>query len=180
MDYESRFAERAHIEDNLRQFHAPLGVYITLGNHEYRANRFAKLRWLQKTGGVLLIDSVVMPDSTFYLVGRDDATNKGRKPLSRLLEGVDKRKPVIVADHQPRFDEIVMNRCDLGLHGHTHNGQFWPYSWIIKLVYRCSYGYYKEGASQFYISSGIGFAGPPYRIGTKSELAVIRVIFHRN
>ncbi len=180
MDYESRFAERAHIEDDLRKLHAPLGVYITLGNHEYRANRFAKLRWLQKTGGVLLVDSVVMPDSTFYLVGRDDATNKGRKPLSRLLDGVDKRKPVIVADHQPRFNEIVMNRCDLGLHGHTHNGQFWPYSWIIKLVYRCSYGYYKEGGSQFYISSGIGFAGPPYRIGTKSELAMIRVTFHRN
>ena len=87
---------------------------------------------------------------------------------------------IFLCYHQPRFDEIVMNRCDLGLHGHTHNGQFWPYSWIIKLVYRCSYGYYKEGASQFYISSGIGFAGPPYRIGTKSELAVIRVTFHRN
>ena len=75
MDYESRFAENAHIEEDLRQLKAPLGVYIVYGNHEYRANRNAKYRWLQKTGGTLLIDSVVQPDSTFYLT-----INRGRSP----------------------------------------------------------------------------------------------------
>lgn len=63
MDYESRFAEKEHIEDDLQQLKAPLGVYIVYGNHEYRANRHAKYRWLKKTGATLLIDSVAMPDS---------------------------------------------------------------------------------------------------------------------
>lgn len=89
MDYESRFAENAHIEDDLKQLKAPLGVYIIYGNHEYRANRNAKYRWLQKTGGTLLIDSVVQPDSTFYLIGRDDFIHKKRKSLHSLMEGVD-------------------------------------------------------------------------------------------
>lgn len=48
MDYESRFAEMEHIEDDLQQLKAPLGVYVVNGNHEYRANRFAKYRWLAK------------------------------------------------------------------------------------------------------------------------------------
>ena len=48
LDYESRFAEKAHIEEDFRQLEAPLGIYATYGNHEYRANRFAKERWIRK------------------------------------------------------------------------------------------------------------------------------------
>lgn len=178
MDYESRFAENAHIEDDLKQLKAPLGVYIVYGNHEYRANRHAKYRWLQKTGGTLLIDSVVQPDSTFYLIGRDDFIHKKRKPLHSLMEGVDTGKPIIVLDHQPwSFAEMNMNEVDLGLHGHTHNGQLWPYPLLMNLVYECPYGYYKKGPTQFYVSSGIGIAGPPYRVGTVSELVVLHIRF---
>lgn len=180
MDYESRFAEDEHIEDDLRRLEAPLGVYIVNGNHEYRANRFAKFRWLKKTGGVLLMDSVVSPDSTFYLVGRDDFINKKRKPLQSLMHDLSPDKPVIVLDHQPwSFAEMNMNGVDLGLHGHTHNGQFWPYPLILKLIYEKPYGYYRKGPTQFYVSSGIGFAGPPFRIGTHSELVVLNIKFEK-
>lgn len=178
MDYESRFAEKAHIEEDLHQLEAPLGVYIIYGNHEYRANRNAKYRWLQKTGGILLIDSVAQPDSTFYLIGRDDYVNKKRKPLHALMQDVDIRKPIIVLDHQPwSFSEICMNSADLSLHGHTHNGQIWPYPLVLKLVYECPYGYYRKGSTQFYVSSGIGIAGSPYRVGTVSELVVLHIHF---
>lgn len=179
IDYELRIAAREHIEEDLRRLRAPLGVYITLGNHEYRANRIAKQRWLRRTGGTLLIDSVVQPDSTFTLVGRDDYTNRHRAALSQLMRGVDMSRPVIVADHQPKFREVVMNGADLGLFGHTHAGQIWPFSWIIKLAYAHSYGYFREGPAQFYISSGIGCAGPPYRIGTRSELVVLHIRFEK-
>jgi len=178
MDYESRFAEREHIEDDLQQLEAPLGTYIVYGNHEYRANRYAKYRWLQKTGGILLIDSVVMPDSSFYLIGRDDYINKKRAPLRSLMKGLDLTKPVIVLDHQPwSFTEMAMNKVGLGLHGHTHNGQFWPYPLLLKFIYEQPYGYYRKGNSQFYVTSGIGIAGPPYRVGTVSELVVLHIRF---
>lgn len=178
MDYESRFAEMQHVEDDLQQLEAPLGTYIVYGNHEYRANRHAKYRWLQKTGGILLVDSVVMPDSSFYLIGRDDYINKKRAPLHSLMKGLDPTKPVIVLDHQPWcFTEMVMNKVDLGLHGHTHNGQFWPYPLLLKFIYEQPYGYYRKGDAQFYVSSGIGIAGPPYRVGTVSELVVLHIRF---
>jgi hypothetical protein len=178
MDYESRIAVNQKVEEELRQIHAPLGTYIVLGNHEYRANINAKHKWLLQTGGTLLIDSVAMPDSTFYLVGRDDLVNKKRKPLHSLTKDLDPDLPVIVLDHQPlAFNEMVMNKVDLGLHGHTHNGQFWPYPLIMKLIFECPYGYYKKGDTQFYVSSGIGCAGPPYRVGTVSELVVLHITF---
>ena len=176
LDYESRFAEKARIEEDLQRLNAPLGVYMTLGNHEYRANRFAKLRWIEKTGGILLVDSTVMPDSTFYLIGRDDATNLGRVSLESLMQGVDLSKPVIVVDHQPTFaQDVINNQCDVGLFGHTHNGQYWPFPLLFKLVYEFSYGYFLRENTHLYVSSGIGFAGPPYRIGTRSELVVIQL-----
>ena len=180
IDYETRFAEKEHIEEDLQQLSAPLGVYMILGNHEYRANRFAKLRWIEKTGITLLVDSVVAPpDSSFYIIGRDDYINhRNRASLTNLMQEVDISKPVILLDHQPnRMNETVMNNIDLALHGHTHNGQVWPYSLLLHLVYECPYGYYRKGNTQFFISSGVGCAGPPYRIGTRSEIVVLHINF---
>jgi predicted MPP superfamily phosphohydrolase len=180
IDYGTRLAEREHIEEDLQQLKAPLGVYMTLGNHEYRANRYATFRWLRKTGITLLVDSVVAPpDSTFFLIGRDDYINhRNRASLKTLMQQADTLKPIIVIDHQPnRLNEIAMNRADLGLHGHTHNGQVWPNSLLLHLVYECPYGYYSKGDTQFFISSGVGIAGPPYRIGTHSEIVLLHIRF---
>ncbi len=178
IDYESRFAEQMRAEDDLQQLQAPLGAYMVYGNHEYRANRIAKTRWLRKTGATLLVDSVVLVDNSFYLVGRDDYINKRRKPLYSIMQGLDPEKPVILLDHQPwTFAEAAMNGVDLGLYGHTHNGQLWPYPLLMKFIYECPYGYYRKGNSQFYVSSGIGIAGPPYRVGTVSEMVVFHIKF---
>ena len=180
IDYETRFAEKEYIEEDLQQLNAPLGVYMILGNHEYRANRFAKLKWIEKTGITLLIDSVVAPlDSTFFLIGRDDYINhRNRASLKSLMQNVDTSKPIILLDHQPnRMNETAMNHIDLALHGHTHNGQIWPYSLLLHLVYECPYGYYRKGDTQFFVSSGVGCAGPPYRIGTHSEIVVLHIKF---
>ena len=181
IDYESRFAEKQNIEEDLRRLKAPLGVYMTLGNHEYRANRFAKLRWIEKAGINLLVDSVISPpDSSFYLIGRDDFINRrSRESVHTLMQQVDTLRPVILLDHQPnRLNEITMNQVDLSLHGHTHNGQVWPYSLFLHLVYKCPYGYYRKGNTHFFITSGVGCAGPPYRIGTHSEIVVLHLRFN--
>ena len=177
IDYESRWAENAHIEDDFQKLEAPLGVYVVNGNHEYRANINAKRKWIRKIC-TLLIDSVASPDSTFLLIGRDDFINKKRKALKELIEGQDTTLPTIVLDHQPwSFYEMRMLHMDLGLHGHTHNGQLWPYPLILKLVYECPYGYYSKGSTQHYISSGVGCTGPPYRVGTLSEIVILHIKF---
>jgi predicted MPP superfamily phosphohydrolase len=178
LDYESRFAENSRIEDDLRQLKAPWGVYAVNGNHEYRANRHAKKKWIQKTGATLLVDSAVLINNSFYLVGRDDAINRKRQSIHALMKGLDKEIPCILLDHQPWYlTEPAMNGVSLGLYGHTHNGQWWPYPLLMKFIYECPYGYYCKGNTQFYVSSGIGVSGPPYRIGTVSELVVLHILF---
>jgi predicted MPP superfamily phosphohydrolase len=140
IDHEIRFAERQKIEEDLQQLKAKLGVYMTLGNHEYRANRIAKLRWIEKTGITLLVDSVITPpDSSFYLIGRDDYINhRNRASLHTLMSEVDTLRPIILLDHQPnRLNEAAMNHADIALYGHTHNGQVWPYSLFFNLVFEC-------------------------------------------
>ena len=180
MDYELCRAEKEHIEEDLQQLNAPLGVYMILGNHEYRANRDAKIRWFDKTGGILLIDSVAMPDSTFYLIGRDDILNGNRASLETLMQEVDLTKPVIVLEHRPTFArDVIDNQCDLGLYGHTHNCQYWPFSFFLKYIFEFPYGYFSEGNAHINVTSGIGFTGPPFRIGTRSELVVLHITFEK-
>ena len=180
IDYELRFAERQNIEEDLQQLKAKLGVYMTLGNHEYRASPFAKIRWIEKAGITLLTDSVIAPpDSSFYIIGRDDFVNhRNRASVHTLMQRVDTLKPVILLDHQPnRLNETAMNQVDLALYGHTHNGQVWPYSLLLHLIYECPYGYYNKGKTHYFITSGVGCAGPPYRIGTHSEIVVLHLRF---
>ncbi|MDR1499561.1 MAG: metallophosphoesterase [Tannerellaceae bacterium] len=176
VDYEVRFAQKARAQDDLRRLESKDGVYAIYGNHEYRANRHEKEKWIRSTGAALLIDSAVLIRGSFYIVGRDDAVNRRRAALHSIVKGLDRTKPLVVLDHQPVTpSELVMNGAALGLHGHTHNGQLWPYSLALRFVYQCPYGYYTKGGTQFYISSGIGAAGPPYRVGTVSELVVLHL-----
>ncbi|MDR2498323.1 MAG: metallophosphoesterase [Tannerellaceae bacterium] len=178
IDYDLHRAEAEGIAEELSQLQAPLGIFAVNGNHEYRANRFAKWKWISRAGVMLLVDTAILIDNSFYLVGRDDYINKRRAPLQSIIRGIKVDKPVIVLDHQPlSFREASMNRVSLGLYGHTHFGQYWPYSWAMYLVFKCPYGYYRLGPSQFYVSSGLGVAGPPYRVGTKSEMVVLHIRF---
>jgi len=81
-------------------------------------------------------------------------------------------------DHQPFNLEIsAQNKIDLHLSGHTHHGQLWPFNHITKFVYEVSWGYKKKNNTHIYVSSGFGTWGPPVRIGSKSEIVFINVLF---
>ena len=181
IDHDLHIAYTQKIDEDLRELNAPLGVYAVMGNHEYRGWPEAKIRWLEKSGITLLIDSVASPDGTFYLIGRDDFTNEERrKSLRELTRGVDTSKPIIVMDHQPeRFsiDESTRNKADIAFYGHTHGGQIWPHNVLIHLFKPFVYGYRKIGGTHHYVTSGVGMAGPPLRIGSRSEITVVTVTF---
>jgi predicted MPP superfamily phosphohydrolase len=179
VDYDLHSAMKHNIDKELMKLKAPLGVFAVNGNHEYRANRFSKRKWIRNCGITLMTDSAALIDNTFYLVGRDDYINKKRQPIHALISNLDKEKTLIMMDHQPRsIVEASMNGIDFTFCGHTHNGQYWPYSQIMRLVYKCAYGYYRRGKSQYYVSSGAGVAGPPYRVGTLSEMVVAHIRFN--
>ena len=168
--FEQNFAE------SVRKIQSKYGVYAVLGNHEYIGNATRSSLFLQSAGITLLRDSTVLIDDSFYLVGRDDRSNPKRKPVDELIAPFDTTKPLILLDHQPfNLNDTERNHIDLQLSGHTHNGQIWPFSWMIPKLFEHPYGYVKKGGSHIYVTSGLGIWGGKFRIGSRSEYVVIHL-----
>ncbi|MDR1407390.1 MAG: metallophosphoesterase [Tannerella sp.] len=165
------------MEEELLQLHAPLGLYMSPGNHEYISGIAESREYISGSTHIrFLQDTVVTLPNGIRIVGRDDASNPSRKELHTLLEGAGRDLPVIVLDHQPyQLKEAEEEGVDLLFCGHTHHGQVWPMSWITEQLFDIGYGFAKRGNTSIYVSSGLSLWGPPYRIGTKSELIVFHI-----
>ena len=165
--------------EELSQLRAPLGIYMVPGNHEYlsgvrRCREFVQqetpIRWLQ--------DSTVVLTNGLQIVGRDDRSNPHRESLAELVRPLDLQRPLIVLDHQPaHLEESVEARADLQFSGHTHDGQVWPLNYITRSLFEVSQGYKRIGETHVYVSAGLSLWGPPFRIGTSSELTLFKIQF---
>jgi predicted MPP superfamily phosphohydrolase len=150
------------------------GIYMVAGNHEYISGIDRCIEHISTSRITLLRDSVVRLSSGVQLVGRDDRFRLRRKPLDSLIMGVDRSLPIVVLDHQPQsISESEKMEVDIHISGHTHRGQVWPLNWVTDAMYDQSHGYRRWGSSHVVVSSGLSLWGPPFRIGSKSELWII-------
>ena len=175
IDHRAVYAYDPRVMASLRSLHAPLGVYYVLGNHEYRDDLEANIRWVSEVGGTLLRDSIAFPgDGPLTLIGRDDWVNGNRKPFEAIANEADPlRGPVVLMEHTPAsIDSIGDSPVDLILCGHTHGGQIWPGQLMVWWRYGMVSGTRPVGEREVCISSGIGSAGATYRVGTRSEIRV--------
>lgn len=175
IDHRAVYAYDPRVMASLRSLHAPLGVYYVLGNHEYRDDLGANIRWVSEVGGTLLRDSIAFPgNGPLTLIGRDDWVNGNRKPFEVIANEADPlRGPVVLMEHTPAsIDSIGDSPVDLILCGHTHGGQIWPGQLMVWWRYGMVSGTRPVGEREVCISSGIGSAGATYRVGTRSEIRV--------
>ncbi len=167
---------RQCLDKLLSEIYAPRGVFMAVGNHEYISGIEECEEFIRRSNITPLRDSCVMLNGGFVIVGRDDRSNRHRKELSELLSECGDSLFSIVVDHQPyqlaKSNELGV---DLQLSGHTHHGQVWPLSLLTNYLYEQSYGYRKWSHSHIFVSSGLSLWGPPFRIGTHSDLAIIRI-----
>ena len=162
-----------NMAEELGNLKAPMGIYMVLGNHEYISGIDESIRYIKSTPIQLLRDSVVTLPNGIQLIGRDDRHNRKRRSLQELMVNVDKSKPIILLDHQPfDLEETEAAGIDLQFSGHTHHGQIWPISWVTESIFEQSHGYRQWGNSHVYVSSGLSLWGPPFRIGTYSEMVI--------
>lgn len=161
----------------LDRINAPDGIYMVAGNHEYISGIEPCEEYLATTAVRLVRDTVVTLPAGIELVARDDRMNRHRATLEELLSHADSSRVTIVLDHQP-YDISLGN--DLGvniyLSGHTHRGQVWPLSWLTDAIYDQSHGYRKWSTTHAIVSCGLSLWGPPFRIGTHSDLYVIDIL----
>ena len=154
-----------------------LGVYYILGNHEEFYSHAEFLPPLESAGVRFLNNEKVDLDG-LQLVGvhyRDAvAEDRYRQVLRRI--GIDRNRASILLLHAPvRLAVAEEEGISLQLSGHTHGGQFFPYTLIAKRVWgKFIHGLEQLGNLQVFTSYGAGTWGPPMRVGTRPEIVLIR------
>lgn len=177
--------EKEEIAEAFQALSARCGVYACLGNHDSGFGVHCKpeetMRFLASCGIQVLADEAVEVEDQLLLAGRVDPTiQQERKTAAEIVKG-DTELPVIMLDHQPpmrwqdAWQEAEKAGVDLVLSGHTHNGQIFPGSLLLRLISTCSYGYWKGQKMQAVVTSGVGTWGPSTRVGTRSEIVLIEL-----
>jgi predicted MPP superfamily phosphohydrolase len=172
----------------LARIRAPYGVYACLGNHDRPGEAAATRRFLESANITLLEDQAEFTPAGIVVAGRKDYSPLGARYQAPRLDAASLAKasgdipaPLIILDHQPMsFAEEKAAGADLVLSGHTHKGQMFPFNLVTRLIYKkygTHYGIYRDGSFQALVTSGAGVWGPPLRVATDSEVAVITVGF---
>jgi len=159
-----------------KYLNAPFGTYFVTGNHELFRGESVYLDALRLAGIRVLQNEKVVADGLQILgVPYHHATHAEhfRSVLTQLA--IDPQAASILLTHAPDRPAITAEACiGLQLSGHTHRGQFFPFSSITRRIYgKFTHGLSRLGETQFYVSSGVGTWGPPLRIGSQSEIVQI-------
>ena len=161
----------------LRELLAPHGVYFVAGNHEQFGDDSKYLHAIAAAGVRVLINEKVEVDG-LQIVGVPYRTAAPGGHFTSVLQAIrlDRNRASILLTHAPDHPEIAEAAgVSLQLSGHTHLGQFIPWSWIARRIYRqFVYGLSRIGKMQVFTSSGAGTWGPPLRLGSNPEIVVLR------
>lgn len=157
---------------------ARLGVWGVLGNHEYYAGLDRSLRVFDASGITLLRDRATEIAPGLVLAGVDDLSARRQlgiddHPVDRALAGRPAGTTIFMS-HSPwsveRAAELGVN---LMLSGHTHAGQIWPFTYVVKLMYPFVAGRFDVNGMTLVVSRGTGFWGPPMRLFRPGEITAI-------
>jgi uncharacterized protein len=160
----------------LRELVAPHGVYFVAGNHEQFGDESKYLHAVAAAGVRVLINEKVEVDG-LQIVGVPYRNASQGGHFTSVLQGIrfDRNRASILLTHAPDHPEIAEAAgVSLQLSGHTHLGQFIPWSWMARRIYRqFVYGLSRIGKMQVFTSSGAGTWGPPLRLGSNPEIVVL-------
>jgi uncharacterized protein len=199
-----RATEMIGYEEVFGRLHAPMGVFSTLGNHDYgdylkwpteeaREQNLENLKKLQAEMGwrLLMNEHVVLEKQgqEIALIGIENWSAKKRFPkhgkMWEAYPGAEKYPFKILMSHDPsHWDAEVRPKygdIDLTLAGHTHGMQFGieipGFKWSpVKYVYDQWAGLYEEGKQKLYVNRGYGFIGYPGRVGILPEITLIELV----
>lgn len=196
-----RAAEMESYVEVFRQLKAPLGVYSTLGNHDYGdyvrwespEAKAANLEQLKKVhaslGWRLLMNEHVVIEkegAQLALLGIENWSAKGRFPkygdMASAYAGAEHIPFKMLISHDPSHweAEVLSKYPDIALmmSGHTHGMQFGleipGLKWSpVQYMYKQWAGLYEQADQKLYVNRGFGFIGYPGRVGILPEITVM-------
>jgi hypothetical protein len=160
-------------------------VYFVEGNHDGYTDPGRIKQELRETG-IIVLENEVTNWGEIQIIGLDympadsqamdmHATLE-RATIKDILPtlNIDKEKPSILLHHSPVGIKYANEQgIDLYLAGHTHGGQLFPINYMARLMFPYFRGLYEYNGTRIFVSQGTGTFGPPLRVGTRSELAVV-------
>ncbi|WP_346855727.1 metallophosphoesterase [uncultured Draconibacterium sp.] len=169
----------------LKKIDAP--VYFVEGNHDgYSGAR--EIKKMLRDIDINVLENEVTHFSELQIIGlnhmrADDEsmnmhTSSGKPSIKSVLNDLNifSEQPTILLHHSPDGIEYANEHgVDLYLAGHTHAGQLFPMNFIVPLFYKYNKGLYKWNNTQIYVSQGTGAFGPPMRVGTISEITLLKL-----
>ena len=197
--------EMKEYKNIFNQLKAPLGVYSTLGNHDYgdyaywpnngitKEQNLVNLKNIHaEMGWKLLMNehvAIKRNGDEIALLGIENWSSKARFPKHGRMDlahpGTEKYPFKILMSHDPSHWEAQVKPhypdVDLMLSGHTHGMQFGieipGFKWSpVQYVYKQWAGLYQDAAQKLYVNRGFGFIGYPGRVGVLPEITVLEFV----
>ncbi|MDA8710904.1 metallophosphoesterase [Alphaproteobacteria bacterium] len=158
--------------DEIKKINAP--VYFVTGNHEYYIEDSQKHLNNFKSQNINILDNHSVMEQHINIIGLSD--NLSKKEKIRIFNSFFKPDCFnLLLVHQPSIWNLLKEKANLTLSGHTHNGQIFPFNLIVKLQFPQIYGVYSYLKNYLYVSSGASTWGPKIRIGSKNEILNIEL-----
>lgn len=164
--------------DELRYLKSRFGTYYIVGNHEYFHSLEDTIAYMKKIGIHVLENSAIQIDD-FYIAGVYDLFGYRAKThipdIDKAMRDIPPNTPTLLLAHQPKYIQYLKGYTpSLILSGHTHGGQVWPFGYLVSLAQPYVKGLHSLGENRhIYVNSGIGFWGPPMRLGSHAEITCI-------
>lgn len=173
---------------NLQSRH---GTFFVTGNHEYYSGAHAWIAELRRLGLTVLLNEhvvlagadaagkagrpLVLAGVTDFNAGHFDSAH--RSSPADALRGAPADAVRVLLAHQPRSAAAAFEAgFDLQLSGHTHGGQFYPWTLFVRFQQPFTAGLRKWKTLWVYTSRGTGYWGPPKRFGAPSEITHLRLV----
>ena len=150
---------------------APLGVWAVSGNHD-RHDGGERLRDLEGLGFRVLRDEWVALRPGLALAGVESGSRRapgGR--VAQALAGRPADAATVFVSHAPnRVEEAARAGVGLMLAGHTHDGQIWPFRYVVRTQFRYLAGRYDVAGMPLIVCRGTGTFGPRMRLWHPGEI----------
>lgn len=168
----------------LKNLKAPLGVYYCTGNHEYYWGGEQWCQEFQKIGFKVLLNQhqILKKGSSQIALGGIPDIRGGQfvqshhPDIAKTFKGVSKEMIKILMAHQPSAYKLSLEGgVHLQLSGHTHGGQFFPWSILVALTQKFYKGLYLHQNLWIYTNRGTGYWGPPQRFSVPPEITLLQL-----
>jgi uncharacterized protein len=163
----------------LRDVQPRYGKFAITGNHEFYAGLDQALDFTRAAGFAVLREEGVDAAGVINIVGVDDPTVDSlglpqEISEAKLLSGLSRGRFTVLLKHRPVIKKDSVGHFDLQLSGHTHNGQIFPFNFLVQRFYPLITGYFHlPDDAHLYVSRGTGTWGPPIRFLSRPEITVI-------